>query len=222
MSAKGLAEVSIQRQVDYVNVAQRRIAGETFCLETRATFPLVSGTYEYQLPADVSYLLAIYNGTDALNSYTLEDIMPALSAGPENFIGPQGYALVGLTLYIVPTPAENMELDILYYAYSGDFTSDDELEITHGCVMAMEHLVEGYLLLDSGETEMGVNCIALAELDMLRVRRSMRGRGGHPARLRILGAPGTSGGVSGGSDAGNESTEETYGSGTYGSGEYGH
>jgi hypothetical protein len=220
VSAKGLGEVSIQRQVDYVNVTQRRVSGETFCLETRETFPLVAGTYQYQLPASVSYLLGIYNGADPLVSYTIDEIMPALSGTPENFIGAPGYALVGLTLYIVPTPSEDANLEILYYAYSDEFDSDDDLEITHGCVMAMEHLVEAYMLLDSGETEMGVNCVALAETDMARARRSMRGRGGHPSRMRI-GRRGSIGTGFGGS-VGQDAVTETYGSGEYGSGEYGY
>lgn len=222
MSAKGLAEVSFQRQVDYVNVAQRRIAGETFCLEMRDTLPLESGVGVYQLPANVAYLLAIYNGEEPLVSYTVDDIMPSLAgSGGENFVGPQGYALVGLTLYIVPTPVAADELDILFYAYTGDFASDEDIELTHACAIALDHLIEAYLLLDSGETEVGVNCMTLAETDMARLRRAQRGRGGHPGRMRLPGRiPGAGAGGTGVS-VGQDQVDETYGSGEYGSGEYG-
>jgi len=188
MAAKGLSDVVFQEQVDYVNDAQKRVSGETFCYELRADFPLTGGVHEYLLPPELSYLISIFNGDQPLDELAVDDLVATLGGpGPGNYVGPQGYALVGTTLYVLPTPSEAQTLTLIYYAYSPDFNSPDELVIEHSCVMAMEHLIEAYLLLDNGETEMGVNCLTLAETDMMRVRRSERGRGGHPDRMRVVG-----------------------------------
>lgn len=185
--AHQLSTLDFQQQVDYVNWMQKRVSGETFALERKTTLTLLQDVGEYALPDDLVALEGIYSGVDPLAELGPDQLLSFLSGATTAYYGEQGYVIVGTTLYVLPVPTSAGELTVVYYARSGEFQSDDELELDAVGERVLDNLIDAYMLLDYGEPEMGVNVLAQAETDLARARRANRGRGGHSGRMRVMG-----------------------------------
>ena len=186
MVAHYLLGLSSQDQVDYVNVAQQRVAADTLALETKTTLDLTADVYVYELPADLVELEGIYNDAIPLDDLTMDELMTTLSGvGASNYLGPQGYAIVGRSLYVLPIPAGADTLTIVYYQRPPPFTSEDDLSVDGSEMELVEALFDGYVAFDRGETEVGSSIMGRYMADAQRVRAINRGPAG--PRIPVLG-----------------------------------
>ncbi len=186
MPSHFLTHLSLQEQVDYVESCQQRVAADTVVREAKTTLALTAGDFTYDLPADLIELEGIYNDTVALDDLTISELMAVLSGtGASNYLGPQGYAVVGRTLYVLPTPAAADTLTLVYVQRPPAFDSQAELELDGAEREILEALLDGNVVFDRGETEVG--SAALARYMVEAQRRRAHNRGPVGPHLPVIG-----------------------------------
>ena len=186
MPSHFLTTLTTQEQVDYVDSCQRRVCADTVCSETKTTLALTAGQHIYDLPDDLVELEAIFNDLIALDPLTMDDLLATLSGpGAANYLGPQGFAIVGRKLYVLPVPSAADTLTIVYVQRPPAFDSSDELMLSGHERAMMEALLDGMVVYDRGETEVG-SAALLSYLDEARRRRA-HNRGRASVRIPVIG-----------------------------------
>lgn len=105
-----------------LNDAYRDACEQSRCLETLATFTLISGQVEYALPADYSSTLAVYANGIELESIPLAGAFSSVAATGNN-VG--GYYLYATTIGFWITAAMTSTVKMIYAAYPAALASFD-------------------------------------------------------------------------------------------------
>ena len=175
--------LSPQLAIDYRNDAQKRVGADTLALALKATIALTEGTATYALPADLVEFDGIYDGSTRLDALSATELLGALSGAV--FVGPRSYAIVGTTLYVLPTPTAAGELTLMYRARPPDVTSDAGVSLAGEAADLAARLAEASQLLDGGQPELAVNELARYEQDARRLRRQNRAKAGLPGSISV-------------------------------------
>lgn len=176
--------MSTQPIVNYTDDAQRRVAADTLCIQRRADITIPT-TGSADLPAEVVRIEGIYFGSTNLTRASEDDLMAFLSGGS---IGIQSdtptYAIIGRTVYLMPLPAEETTLTLIYKSRPVAWQSDAALEVTGAYESLVDQLVTVTMQLDGGQTSMAASGMEVYRAESAKLYRRAGAKPGQPGRVR--------------------------------------
>jgi hypothetical protein len=180
--------VDTQRLVDYTNDCQKRVTAQTGILGTALTVTVPSGTGGLLLPTNLVQLYSVKSGVDEVPAIAARDYVRSVSLG-SSVPATQCHAVIGRTLYLLPSPSVDTDVTLIYAKRSDDIDSGTQLEVSGEYERACERLVGAYILLDDGQPELAARSLADYDADIarLRLRAQRRGIGIGTQRIRLRG-----------------------------------
>ncbi len=180
--------MSTQSDINYGDDAQRRVAADTLTYQKKATL-VVPDTGFVSLPTDLIVIDGIYKDeTTELDYATSDDLLAFLSSGstqsPSNAVCA---SIVGRTLYVFPTPSEDLTLTLVYRARPVVWQSNHDFVLSGPYETLIDQLVQADLLLDNGQTTVAQAMLAQYDQTAGVMRRRAGAKPGTSGRLRRVG-----------------------------------